>query len=165
MFFQQKDKKMKNTIVGFVAGVIVAGVVGWNVMPDMMLKEAKSPYGTEETVAKIKANAEAKGWAIPSIKPLHKSIKKHSGGKHIVPPVMLINLCNAEYAYNSLKKDENKKISVFMPCTISVFEKTDGTTWVAYMNAELLGNMFGGDVAEVMSEVGPDQMSFIDFSK
>jgi len=150
-------------IVGAVIGFIASAIMYWNAMPGLMLMEAKSPYTVDETVAKIKAKAKSKGWAIPSVKPLHKSIKKHSHGKLIVPPVMLVNLCNAEFAYGAIEKDENKKISVFMPCTISVYEKTDGTTWVGYMNAELLGKMFGGDIARVMSEVGLDQLSFIDF--
>ena len=114
---------------------------------------------------KIKANAKARGWAIPSVKPLHKSIAKHSDGKRIVPPVMLINICNAEYAYMAINKDENKKISVFMPCTISVYEKNDGSTWIGYMNAKLMGDMFGGDVAEAMTPVDADQQSFIEFAK
>ena len=156
---------MKNIITGFVLGVVITGFLGILFMPEMMLKEVKSPYSTTETVAKIKANAESKGWVVPSVKPLHKSIKKHSNGKNIIPPVMLVNLCNAEHAYNSLVKDENKKISVFMPCTISVYEKSDGTTWVGYMNAGLLGSIFGGDIAKVMSEVDRDQQSFIDFVK
>ncbi len=33
---------MKNTIIGFVIGVVVAAVVGWSVMPGMMLKEVKA---------------------------------------------------------------------------------------------------------------------------
>ena len=76
---------------------------------------------------------------------------------------MLVNLCNAEHAYQTLKTDENKKISVFMPCTISVYEKTDGSVWLGYMNAKLLGDMFGGEVSKVMREVDADQQSFIEF--
>ncbi len=155
---------MKNTTIGFILGAVIMSVIGWNVMPSMMLKEVKSPYALDETVEKIKANAEAKGWVIPSVKPLHQSIKKHSGGKKIVPPVMLVNLCNANYAFDTLVQDKNKKISVFMPCTISVYEKTDGSVWIGYMNAKLLGDMFGGDVAKVMSEVNKDQQNFINFA-
>lgn len=154
---------MKNTLIGFVAGAAVMGMVAWNMAPSMMLKEVKSPYSVDETVARIQANAKAAHW-VPSVKPLHKSIKKHSGGKNIVPPVMLVNLCNADHAYHALKQDQNKKISVFMPCTISVYEKTDGSAWIGYMNAELLGAMFGGDIDKVMSKVGPDQQSFIKFA-
>lgn len=156
---------MKKIIAGFVLGILVTIFIVVSLMPNMMLKEAKSPYSINETVAKIKANAESKGWVVPSIKPLHKSIKKHSNGKNILPPVVLVNLCNANHAYNSLVKDKNKKISVFMPCTISVYEKTNGTVWVGYMNAGLLGNMFGGDIATIMSEVDIDQQSFINFVK
>lgn len=156
---------MKNTVISFVLGAIVAAIIGWNVMPGMMLKEIQSPFTVEETVAKIKANAEAKGWVIPSVKPLHKSIKKHSGGKLVVPPVMLVNLCNAEHAYNAIVDNKNKKISVFMPCTISVYEKTDGTVWMGYMNAKLLGDMFGGAVVKTMTHVDADQQSFIEFAR
>lgn len=154
---------MKKMASSFLAGVATAGIVGQNVMPDMMLKEAKSPYNLEQTVNTIKTNAEAKGWVIPSIKPLHKSINKHSNGKRTVEPVMLVNLCNAEHAYQTLKTDENKKISVFMPFTISVYEKTDGSVWLGYMNAKLLGDMFGGEVSKVMRKVDADQQSFIEF--
>ncbi len=146
-------------------GAIVAAIIGWNVMPGMMLKEVQSPFTVEETVAKIKANAEAKGWVIPSVKPLHKSIKKHSGGGLVIPPVMLVNLCNAQHAYNAIVDDQNKKISVFMPCTVSVYEKTDGSVWMGYMNAKLLGDMFGGAVAETMTHVDADQQSFIEFAR
>lgn len=76
---------------------------------------------------------------------------------------MLVNLCNAEHAYKAIAQDDNKKISVFMPCTISVYEKNDGTTWIGYMNAKLLGDMFGGAVAETMAEVNADQQDFIKF--
>lgn len=154
---------MKSTIIGFVLGVIITAIVGWSVMPNMMLKETQSPYSVEETVAKIKVNAEAKGWVVPSVSPLHQSIKKHSGGKRVIPPTMLVNLCNAEHAYKAIAQDDNKKISVFMPCTISVYEKNDGTTWIGYMNAKLLGDMFGGAVAETMTEVNADQQDFIKF--
>ena len=35
---------MKKMASSFLAGVATAGIVGWNVMPDMMLKEANSKY-------------------------------------------------------------------------------------------------------------------------
>jgi uncharacterized protein (DUF302 family) len=51
-----------------------------------------------------------------------------------------------------------------MPCTISVYEKKDGKTYIGTMNAGLLGDMFGGTVTTVMKEVASDQQSFIAFS-
>ena len=34
---------MKNTVVGFVLGVVVSAFVAWNVMPSMMLKRGEKP--------------------------------------------------------------------------------------------------------------------------
>ena len=155
-------KNIKSILLGFVLGTIATGIVVWNVMPGMMLEERLSPYSVDETVNKIKENAISKGWAVPSVKPLHKSILKHGGGK--VEPVMLVNLCQPNHAFNILSEDDNKKISVFMPCTISVFQKSDGKTYIGNMNAGLLGSMFGGTVAEVMAEVSVEQQAFIEFA-
>ena len=77
---------------------------------------------------------------------------------------MLVNLCQPNHAFNILSEDDNKKISVFMPCTISVFQKSDGKTYIGNMNAGLLGSMFGDTVAEVMAEVSVEQQAFIEFA-
>jgi uncharacterized protein (DUF302 family) len=147
---------------GILAGIILTAVIGWNVMPGLMLKETPSPYGVDETVEKIKSAALAAGWVVADVKPLHKSIKKHGGAD--LPPVMLVNLCQAQHASNILKQDSDKKISVFMPCTISVYQKSDGKAYIGTMNAGLLGQMFGGNVAKVMVDVSADQQSFIKFA-
>lgn len=146
----------------FLTGMIIIGVLGWNMMPSMMLHEVQSPYNLTETVAKIKSNTLAGGWVIPSIKPLHKSVKKHGGGD--LRPIMLVNICQAHHAYSVLKNESDRRLSVFMPCTISVYEKDDGKTYIATMNAGLLGKMFGGNVAVVMKDVATDQQSFIAFA-
>jgi len=151
---------MKNTLIGFVVGMILVAVTGWLMMPGLMLIEYQSPYGVNETVTKIKDSALAEGWVVAGIKPLHKSIKKHGG--YDLSPVMLINLCQADHAYNILKDDKNKILSVMMPCTISVYEKKDGKTYIGAMNAGLLGTMFGGTIAEIMGkDVAEQQQIFI----
>ncbi|MCK5479058.1 MAG: DUF302 domain-containing protein [Methylococcales bacterium] len=156
--------KVANIIIGFILGVVMTGIIVWLIMPGMMLTERQSPYGVDETVAKITANAKAEGWVISSIQPLHQSVKKHGGGD--LSPVILINLCQANHAYNILKEDDNKLISVMMPCTISVYQKSDGYVYVGTMNARLLGTMFGGKVAEVMGgTVAAQQKKFIAFLK
>jgi uncharacterized protein (DUF302 family) len=151
-------------ILGFILGLITTAVVGWFAMPSMMLVEYQSPYDINKTVQTISDNAKANNWVVASIGKLHKSIKKHGG--YEMTPVYLVNLCNASHAYNILKKDENKIISTMMPCTISVYEKSDGKTYIGTMNAELMGKMFGGDVAQIFGiEVAEDQQKFIEFAK
>ncbi len=131
-------------------------------MPGLMLKEYQSPFGVEETVVKIKQNAIAQGWVVSNVTPLNESVKKHGGGS--LPIVRLVNLCQAHHAFKILKEDRTKIISVMMPCTISVYQKTDGKTYIGIMNAGLLGKMFGGMVAKVMGvEVAKQQQAFISF--
>ena len=152
---------MKSSLVGFFAGILVVVAVGWNVMPSMMINEITSPYNVEKTVAKIQANAIAGDWSVVSIKSLDDVVREKGGGD--LPPVVLVNLCQQDHAYNILKNESDRKLSVFMPCTISVYEK-NGQTYIGTMNAALLGNMFGGNVADVMGEVAIKQDGFIDFS-
>jgi len=155
-------KSALSMITGFVLGIALLGAVGWTAMPTMMLKEALSPYGLQETVDKISENALQAGWVVASVKPLHKSVKKHGGGD--VLPVMLVNLCQAHHASSILNQDPDRVVSVMMPCTISVYQKQDGKTYIGYMNAGLLGQMFGGNVATVMGTVAEQQQSFIAFA-
>jgi uncharacterized protein (DUF302 family) len=149
-------------LIAFLAGLIVTGALGWLMMPGMMLKEYQSPFSVEETVAKISENALAEGWVVAGISKLDHAVRKHGGGN--LPPVQLVNLCQPHHAYKILNEDGNKAVSVMMPCTISVYEKSDGKTYVATMNAGLLGTMFGGTVAEVMGgDVAAQQQKFIAF--
>ena len=150
--------------LGLVFGVVATAVVGWFSMPSMMLKEYASPYNIDKTISTIVTNAKANNWVVPKVAKLHKSIKKHGG--YDLTPVYLVNLCNATHAYNILKNDDNKVIATMMPCTISVYEKADGKTYIGTMNAELLGKMFGGDIAQIFGvEVAQDQQKFIEFAK
>ena len=151
-----------SAVLGFLFGTALLGIVGWTSMPGMMLKEAVSPYGLEETVKLIQDNALAQGWVVAGVKPLHKSVKKH-GGPDILP-VMLIELCEANHAASILGNDADRMISVMMPCTITVYNKADGKTYIGYMNAGLMGRMFGGNVAKVMGVVAGQQQDFIKFA-
>jgi len=155
--------KISGLLTGFVAGVIVVGILAWLMGPGLMLKEYQSPFGVEETVEKIKQNAIAEGWVVSGVTPLNESVKKHGGGD--LPPVRLVNLCEAHHAFEILNEDANKVISVMMPCTISVYQKADGKTYIGTMNAAVMGKVFGGTVAKVMGgAVAEQQQKFIAFA-
>jgi len=156
-------KTALSLLIGFFSGLLVLGLVGWTSAPGMMLQETLSPYSVGETVEKIKANAIAEGWVVSGVKPLHKSVKKHGGGD--LPPIMLVNLCQAHHASKILREEDSRIVSVMMPCTISVYQKADGKTYIGTMNAGMLGKMFGGTVAQVMGdEVAAQQQKFIAFA-
>lgn len=129
-----------------------------------MILEKISPFGHEETVKKITDATTAGGWVVSGVKQLDKSILKNGGPK--VLPVTLVEICNAEHAGKILLDDSSRWASVMMPCTISVYDKNDGKTYVGFMNAQLIGVMFGGLVGEVMGgPVADGQARILGFLK
>jgi len=155
---------MKKNII-YIIGLTLAlsGLSGCgSMMKNMMVQERQSPYGLDETVAKIVSRAKEKGWKVPDEpKKMEKSIKK-AGGPDL-PPVRLIELCQPQYAGKLLAQDDTRYVSVMMPCTISVYQKSDGKTYVANMKARNFG-MMPGAVGEVMGGgVADDQDYFLEF--
>ena len=148
-------------LLGVLVGVVGVGVVLYETAAGMMVDEQASPVGVEETVARITKVAEADGWKVLGIRKLHDSIKKHTGEE--VRPVHLVDLCEPHHAKKILEGDDTRTVSVFMPCTISVYEKSDGKAYVCSTNAKLLGRLFGGTVAEVMGgAVADSQAKFVE---
>jgi len=135
-------------------------------MAQQMIIEKPSPFATmKETVAAIKKNIEAtEGWIVNSVKPLDKGLRKHGAPK--ILPVTLINTCNPKLAAEMLKEDSNRYASIMMPCSISVYQKSDGKIYIAHINARMAGKMFGGTIAELMgNEVADKQDQFLTFDK
>lgn len=129
-----------------------------------MIMEKASPFASaEETVAQIKANvAKISPWVVSEVSPLHKSIEKHGGPA--TRPTYLVNVCNPLHSSAMLANDEDMWSSVLMPCTVSVYEKSNGKPYIAYMNARMIGMMFGGKIAEVMGgPVAEAQDKFLNF--
>jgi uncharacterized protein (DUF302 family) len=135
-------------VLGLVLGALaVAGGVLWK-GSSLAVNEVESPSTVDETVARLTKAAEAEGWKVLGVRKLHESIKQGTGLD--VRPVHVVELCHPAHAGKILKEDAARPVSVFMPCSIAVYEKTDGKVYVASTNATLLGRVFGGVVAEVM---------------
>lgn len=130
-------------------------------MKEMMVQERQSPYGLDETVERISNNAKELGWSVSGVKELDKSIKKNGGPQ--VAPVRLVELCNAQHAGQLMLDDASRYSSVMMPCTISVYTKSDGKTYVSNMRADKTGSAMGGLVADVMQNVSADQEKILKF--
>lgn len=146
-----------------IISIIVAAVVASGCsMKSMMVRERVSPYGVDETVAKIKENAKAINWVSPGVKNMNKSITKH-GGPDIGGPVRIVELCNAQHAGKILSEDSGRYSALLMPCSIAVYTKSDGKTYVSSMKAGQMGAMMGGIVAEVMADVDVDQKKILNF--
>lgn len=123
-----------------------------------MFYENKSKYGFGETVDKLSEIIVEGGWRVIQVLDLQEIMKKN--GKEILS-VKVIELCKPDYAYRMLSDDGLRIYSNMLPCRISVYEKTDGSTYVSRMNAAMFAAQLGGVTQEVMTGAFTDAEEFI----
>lgn len=163
-------KVFVSLIVGLVLGVIV-GISSLQLpavqqeigksLGSQMLIEVESPLGFDETLIKLEENAKYAGWKVPKKWKINfqKNLQKVTGvdiGKNEV-----LKMCEPEAAARILVHDEYKLLTTMMPCTISVYEKSDGKTYVSMMNMDMLGMIYGGVIAEIAAELSPQMKEMI----
>lgn len=151
---------MMKIIAGFIAGIVAVAVLAWSMMGSLMFNETVSPFGLEETVARIQKNIQdtGKGWALAGLRNPAAAVKADGGN---ALPVLMVEACSTKYSGPILNEDSVKFLSILMPCKISVYKKNDGKVYIGTMNAGLMGQMFGPLVGDIMKEVAADQKKFL----
>lgn len=152
-------------ISGFLAGIILVALVAWKFGGEMMVIEHPSPFGVEETAARIQANIQGDvlkehGWALSALRNPAKAVAADGGN---VPPVLLVEACSTKYSGPILAEGGSRILSILMPCTITVYKGDDGKTYIGTMNAGLMGQLFGPTVAGIMKNVAADQKLMLTF--
>jgi uncharacterized protein (DUF302 family) len=151
-------------LFGVLTGLALAGVLAYLFAPGLMISEQESPLSLDATVERLTTAAKEKGWVVSGVKKLDESVKKHGGPD--VRAVRLVELCHADHAGKILLDDDARFVSVMMPCTISVYEKSDGSVWMSSLNPGLVGKLFGGVISEVMAgPVAEAQAGFLEAVK
>jgi uncharacterized protein (DUF302 family) len=79
-----------------------------------------------------------------------------------VKPVKVFSICKPDIAIRILGSDTDRHIAAMMPCRVAIFEKSNGKTYVARMNAGLLSKLLGSNVKAVMGEAGQDSEKIIE---
>lgn len=161
-FMFAKGEIMGKVIAGLLAGIVLSALLAYAMAQHLMFKEVQSPFGMEETVARIQQNIQntGNGWALSGLRNPAKAVQKDGGN---VLPVLMIEACSTKYSKPILKEDSVRFLSILMPCKVSVYKKDDGKVYIATMNAGLMGKMFGPLVGEVMGQVAEDQKKFLVF--
>jgi len=147
--------------LGLIGGLVLVAIVALTSAQSLMFNVTPSPFGVEETAARIQGNIqrlEARGWKLSGLRDPAKAVA--SGGGNVMP-VLLVEACSTKYSGPLLKKDKTRIFSILMPCTITVFKNDDGKTYVGTMNAGLMGKLFG--VSDIMDQVAADQKEFLKF--
>lgn len=146
--------------LGFLAGAVGLGLIAWQVMPGMMLEVRRSPYDTvEETCDRLAESIEDHGWSNQAVRNMNASMAKHDVDMN--RPVRVVELCNANHAKKVL--GSNPEVSTMMPCAWGVYRGDDGHVYVSGMNMGLMGQLFGGTIAEVMGgSVAEEEEAMLD---
>jgi uncharacterized protein (DUF302 family) len=148
-------KKIGSALLWIVVGMVLMGLIVWQVMPSMMLIQHKSSKNFDETVAAIDDAVKKKpDWKILGVNDYQKRIRESGYGD--MNRIGSIALCNARYSSRILADDGNKKVTAFMPIELGIYEDKSGQVYVSELNVGLLGKMFGGTIAEVMGDAGKD---------
>jgi uncharacterized protein (DUF302 family) len=148
--------------VGFLGGILFAGIAMSLSAKYMMLTEVKSPYDYAKTVAMIQGNIPLQpGWHVVAVIDQQKEIAEH-GGKPIAP-FTIIKYCSGPVAGEMLAADDRKKLGAMMPKALAVYEKSDGQVYVSSANGAIMGKLFGGETERIIERVSLDVEKMLRF--
>ena len=102
---------------------------------NQLVIEHTSKFNFAKTIDLLVAEAERRDWKVPAVHDLQQSLAK--SGKTVLP-VKVIEICKPQYSGKMLELNDERIISVMMPCRISVYEKDDGLAYISLINAGAL---------------------------
>src|SRR5512133_4159123 len=106
-----------------------------------MVMEDVSRYDFNTTVEKLTTAVTNAGWKVPATHDLQNTIRNF--GKEILP-VKVLEICHPKHSSKLLELDNERIVSTFMPCRVSIYEKSSGKVYISRINAQLLSKHFGG---------------------
>lgn len=116
---------------------------------DQLFIESRSKYGFDETVEKVVQAVVDNEWKVLATHDLQQTMQKN--GMEVLP-VKVFSICHPKHSGKILKTDTDRFITPMMPCRLSVYEKSDGNTYISRLNALSLASSLGGNSGEVMKE-------------
>lgn len=120
--------------------------------------EQPSGFDLDTTVNMIVKEAESRDWKVPAIHDLQLSLAR--AGKTVLP-VKVIEICKPAYSGQILELNDERLMSVMMPCRISVYLKNDGRIYTAIMNEAVLSDQMPENVARVMKAASAETLEIV----
>lgn len=113
-----------------------------------MVVEDVSRADFATTLKLLKDQLANDGWNLVAEIDLGQRMAKR--GMQVPGGLVILELTSGKHALTLLKNDDTRYVSALMPCSVSVYGKTDGSVTVARMNAGMMASMLEPRVAEVM---------------
>jgi uncharacterized protein (DUF302 family) len=123
-----------------------------------LIIEHVSPFNVPVTVEKLIEVAKQKGWQNPAIHNLQQSLAK--SGKEVLP-VEVVEICKPEYSGRMLEKNDERIVSVLMPCRISVYQKEDGKTYVSLLDMSLMTEGMTQTATKAVNEASDESFEIV----
>ncbi len=114
----------------------------------------------DEAVAAIETKSKEKGFSVLHIHNVSGTLEWKGFPRE---PVKIIEICNAKYASQVLDKDI--KISLMLPCPISVYEEK-GKTFISTLRPKVIADFYPeADIKSLAEEVDAIVLSIVEESK
>jgi uncharacterized protein (DUF302 family) len=114
----------------------------------------------DEAVTAIEGKSKEKGFSVLHIHDVSATLE---GKGFYREPLKIIEVCNAKYASEVLEKDI--KISLMLPCPISVYQEK-GTTYISTLRPKVIADFYPeADITALADEVDRIVLSIVDESK
>ena len=114
----------------------------------------------DEAVTAIETKAQEKGFRVLHLHDVQATLA--AKGFHI-EPMKIVEVCNAGYASQVLAKD--KKISLMLPCPISVFLEA-GKTYISALKPRAIADFYpNANVESIAAEVERIVLNLVDETK
>lgn len=153
---------LSSFIIGGFAGVLITAIALNLSVGNMFIKEIKSPYDYEKTIAVLTERINAQpGWHVVQVINQQGELAKY-GGKPI-SKYSIVQYCNATYSSMMLSADDRLKTGTMMPKTFSVYEKSNGQVYLATANGMIMGKLFGGETEEIIERVSLEVENILRF--
>ena len=113
--------------------------------------------GFDEAVAAVEAKAAEKGFRVLYTHDVAQTLKEKGFPRE---PLKIVEICNARYASEVLKKDV--KISLMLPCPVSVYTE-GGATRISAMLPSMLAQFYpGAGIEGVAAEIEQAILAIVD---
>ena len=120
--------------------------------------EQSSKYNFDKTVDLLITEAERREWKVPAVHDLQQSLAK--SGK-TVKPVKVIEICKPAYSGQMLELNDERIMSVMMPCRISVYLKDDGKTYTSIVNGAEMSAGMPEKIAKVIKAASDETLEIV----
>ena len=130
----------------------------------MLIKEQESPFDFEKTIdLLIEAINNKEGWKVTALIDQNQAVMENGGTS--IGKFKIIKYCNGKHASQMLQSDDRKYIGTMMPKSFAVYEKSDGQSYVSFLNGAVMGDMMGGEIEAIINEVSFDVSEMISVLK